>query len=159
MKILWLKNELLHPVDKGGKIRTYNMLKRLRREHHITYLALAPRNLDPICAVSAQEYCDQLVTVEWNTTARGGPGFYFDLARNLGSAIPYAIHKYRTDRMRRAIRSELARSRYDLLVCDFLTPSINVPRPLPVPSLLFQHNVESSIWRRHYESETNKVKK
>jgi len=29
VRILWLKTELLHPVDKGGKIRTYNMLKEL----------------------------------------------------------------------------------------------------------------------------------
>ena len=28
MRILWLKTELLHPVDKGGKIRTFQMLKR-----------------------------------------------------------------------------------------------------------------------------------
>ena len=40
MRILWLKTELLHPVDKGGKIRTYQMLKDLQREHHVTYLTL-----------------------------------------------------------------------------------------------------------------------
>ena len=40
MNILWLKTELLHPVDKGGKIRTYGMLKELRRDHRITYLTL-----------------------------------------------------------------------------------------------------------------------
>jgi len=38
--ILWLKTELLHPVDKGGRIRTYNMLRALRREHRVTYLTL-----------------------------------------------------------------------------------------------------------------------
>ena len=159
MRILWLKNELLHPVDKGGKIRTYNMLKHLGQDHQITYLALAPRGVDPACIASAEEYCDRLVTVEWEPAGRSGPGFYFDLARNLGSPIPYAIHKYRTDRMRGAIRTELARSRHDLLVCDFLTPSINVPRPLSIPSLLFQHNVESSIWRRHYENENSRLRK
>ena len=40
MRILWLKTELLHPVDRGGRIRTYAMLKALRRQHHITYAAL-----------------------------------------------------------------------------------------------------------------------
>ena len=40
MRILWLKTELLHPVDKGGRIRTYQMLRALRREHHIVYLTL-----------------------------------------------------------------------------------------------------------------------
>ena len=40
MKILWLKTELLHPVDKGGKIRTYHLLKQLKVNHQITYLTL-----------------------------------------------------------------------------------------------------------------------
>ena len=40
MHILWLKTELLHPLDKGGRIRTYQMLRQLVREHRITYLAL-----------------------------------------------------------------------------------------------------------------------
>ena len=40
MHILWLKTELLHPVDKGGRIRTYHMLRELRRDHRVTYLTL-----------------------------------------------------------------------------------------------------------------------
>jgi hypothetical protein len=40
MRLLWLKTELLHPVDKGGKIRTYQMLRELKRDCHITYLTL-----------------------------------------------------------------------------------------------------------------------
>jgi len=40
MRILWLKTELLHPIDKGGKIRTYAMMRELKRSHHITYLTL-----------------------------------------------------------------------------------------------------------------------
>jgi hypothetical protein len=28
--------ELLHPIDKGGKIRTYNTLRELKRQHRIT---------------------------------------------------------------------------------------------------------------------------
>ena len=27
MRILWIKTELLHPIDKGGKIRTFQMLR------------------------------------------------------------------------------------------------------------------------------------
>ena len=46
MRILWLKTELLHPVDKGGKIRTYNMLKELKRDHHVTYLTLDDGSAD-----------------------------------------------------------------------------------------------------------------
>ena len=40
MHLLWLKTDLLHPIDKGGKIRTYYMLRELKKLHHVTYLAL-----------------------------------------------------------------------------------------------------------------------
>ena len=46
MRILWLKTELLHPVDKGGKIRTYQMLKHINRLHDVTYLTLANQQDD-----------------------------------------------------------------------------------------------------------------
>ena len=37
----------------------------------------------------------------------------------------------------------------DLIVCDFLAPSLNVPNGLTAPVILFQHNVEATIWWRH----------
>ena len=41
MHILWVKNELLHPLDKGGRIRTYEMLRRLRDQLESTALRRA----------------------------------------------------------------------------------------------------------------------
>jgi sugar transferase (PEP-CTERM/EpsH1 system associated) len=51
----------------------------------------------------------------------------------------------------------LADKSFDVLVCDFLPPAVNLPRRLPCPSVLFTHNVESEIWRRHAETRTNPV--
>ena len=62
MNILWVKTELLHPVDKGGKIRTYNMLKSLKRDHHITYLTLDDES-DLNARTQALEYCHEVVCV------------------------------------------------------------------------------------------------
>lgn len=61
--------------------------------------------------------------------------------------------------MQKAIADRLKHGRPDVLVCDFLVPSINVPAALPLPSVLFQHNVEAMIWRRHYEVQTNPLRK
>jgi glycosyltransferase involved in cell wall biosynthesis len=36
---------------------------------------------------------------------------------------------------------------------------VNFPVSLPVPTVLFQHNVESEIWRRHAIAESNPVKR
>ena len=45
------------------------------------------------------------------------------------------------------------------MVCDFLAPAVNVPVKVRCPAILFQHNVEAMIWKRHYEVQTNPVKK
>lgn len=159
MRILWLKTELLHPVDKGGKIRTYQMLKHINRLHDVTYLTLANQQDDPDALASANEYCARLVPVRWSETRKSSARFYTDLAFNLGSPLPYAIQKYRSTDMKRAFLRECFERDYDLVVCDFLTPAINYIHSPTRPAVLFQHNVESAIWRRHYETQTNRVKK
>lgn len=159
MRILWLKTELLHPVDKGGKIRTYQMLRELKRGHHVTYLALDDGTAGSEARERAAEYCHELVTVPHRTRAKFSAGFYAELAANLASPLPYFMKKYESAGMRREIERRAARKDFDVLVCDFLMPSVNVPRPLAPPSVLFQHNVEATIWRRHYEVQSNPVKK
>ena len=159
MRILWLKTELLHPVDKGGKIRTYNMLKQLKRDHHITYLSLDDGTAPETARPDAMEYCHKLVTVPHRTTPKFSAGFYLELLTNLFSPLPYFVKKYRSAGMRQAIEQLMETDGFDVLVCDFLQPSINVPAKLPVGAVLFQHNVESMIWKRHYEVQRNPLKK
>jgi sugar transferase (PEP-CTERM/EpsH1 system associated) len=159
MKILWLKTELLHPVDKGGKIRTYQMLKQLKRDHFITYLTLCDPDDPPQAFEQATEYCHRLTPLAHRASQKFSPGFYYELGLNLGSPLPYAIQRYRSAAMQQAIEKELRQFNYDVVVCDFLTPSVNLPQALSAPAVLFQHNVEAIIWERHYQNEMNKLKK
>lgn len=147
MRILWIKTELLHPVDKGGRIRTYQMLRALMKHHHVTYLCL-----DDGCAAAdarerAREYCTELATIPFHPSRKFGPAYFGDLARNLFSSLPYAISRYRSEAQRAEI--ERLAPTHDLIVCDFLTPSQNVPAALGPRAVLFQHNVEAIIWQRH----------
>lgn len=154
MHILWLKTELLHPVDKGGRIRTYNMLRALKRRHRITYLTLDNGGAAPDAAERATEYCHDLIRVPFREAARRSPRFWLELARNVVSSLPYAVAKYRSAAMRREVERLVDKGGVDLLVCDFLFPSQNVPDGLPCATVLFQHNVEAMIWRRHAEVRT-----
>src|SRR5260370_9292618 len=49
--------------------------------------------------------------------------------------------------------------RCDVAVCDFLDAAFNFPARLTIPSVLFKHNVESEIWRRHSATAGNPAKK
>jgi sugar transferase (PEP-CTERM/EpsH1 system associated) len=159
MRILWLKTELLHPVDKGGKIRTYNMLKELKRDHHVTYLTLDDGSASAEDRRNASEYCHELVCIPHARREKFTPGFYVELFLNLVAQHPYAIKKYESRAMRREIVERERQGSFDLLVCDFLAPAANVPAGLRTPAVLFQHNVEAMIWKRHYEVQANPVKK
>jgi sugar transferase (PEP-CTERM/EpsH1 system associated) len=159
LHILWLKTELLHPVDKGGRIRTYQMLRALKREHHVTYLTLDDGTAAPEARALASDYCHELICVPHRTRAKFSASFYAELARNVVSPLPYFMQKYVSTEMRREIETLCAREQFDVLVCDFLQPSVNLPARLPLASVLFQHNVEAMIWRRHYEVQANPVKR
>ncbi len=151
MHILWVKTELLHPVDKGGRIRTYNMLRALRREHRITYVTLDDGHAAPDALERASEYADHVVRVPFSAAPKRSARFYGELLANLVSSLPYAIAKYRSAGLRAAIVELVAKGDVDVVVCDFLAPSLNVPAGLPARTVLFQHNVEAMIWRRHAE--------
>lgn len=155
MHILWIKTELLHPVDKGGRIRTYQMLRALKERHQVTYLALDNGRAPADAAPRASEYCHELVRVPFREPERASPGFWFDLALNAFSSMPFAIGRYRSPAMRSEIQRLVARGDVDVVVCDFLMPSQNVPGGFDCPTVLFQHNVEAVIWERHTEVQAN----
>ncbi len=159
VRILWLKTELLHPVDKGGKIRSYHLLKQLKVDHHITYLTLDDGAAPPEAIPNATEYCHQLIRIPHSTREKFSPAFYIELAINMASTLPYAIGKYKSAPMARAVAEAASNGRFDVIICDFLAPAVNLPPNLQAPVILFQHNVEAAIWQRHYEVHTNVVKK
>ena len=155
MHILWIKTELLHPVDKGGRIRTYNMLRELKRANDVTYLTLDDGAAAPDALERASEYATRVETVRFDPAARRSPRFYGELVGNLLSPLPYAVARWRSPEMTRRLLRLVSETRPDVVVCDFLFPSLNVPTPLGAPTVLFQHNVEAVIWRRHADVASN----
>ncbi|MEP6925909.1 MAG: glycosyltransferase [Pyrinomonadaceae bacterium] len=159
MRILWLKTELLHPIDKGGKIRTYQMLKKLKKEHHITYLTLDDGSAEADAIKKSSEYAHEIITIPYQNSLKFSTGFYFELAINLFSKLPYSLQKYVSAEMEENIKKIATPDNFDIVVCDFLTPTVNLPANLNLATLLFQHNVEARIWRRHYEIAKSAPKK
>ena len=155
LRILWIKTELLHPVTVGGRIRTYHMLREMRRRHHVTYLALDDGAGGAEAIERAAEYCHELIRIPVRPAKRGSPRFAIGLAASLATSLPYVAYRARSRALQHALTERVARGDIDLVVCDFLFPASNVPDGLGVPIVMFQHNVEAAIWRRHSEVRTN----
>jgi polysaccharide biosynthesis protein PslH len=158
MRLLWLNAGLLLPLDKGGKLRTWHLMRHLAQRHEITYLSFIDPDTMPALREGMREVCAHLQTVPRRDPGKGSAGFYLDAARRLWDPLPYAVGKYRSAAYRAKVDELLARG-FDLVVCDFLVPAVNMPATLPCPSALFTHNVEAEIWRRHAERQPDPLRR
>ena len=152
MRILWLNANLLLPLDKGGKIRTWHLMRHLARRHEVTYLTFATDAEAEAHRPAMRDVCSELVSVPWQDAPKGTLRFYASVASHLVDPLPYAVAKYRSAAYRRAVDAQLDGGGFDRIVCDFLVPAVNLRPALPCPSILFTHNVEAEIWRRHAEN-------
>lgn len=156
MKILWIKADFLHPTDRGGQIRSLETLRRLHSRHEVHYVAHASKH-DREGPARASEYCSFCYPIPHYIPGRTTPAFYVQLLRNLVSPLPLAVHRYSTPGMQRAVRELMDQHNFDVVVCDFLNMAPNVPDLSRC--VLFQHNVESTIWQRQAAHSTDFVRK
>lgn len=154
MRILWLKSDLLLPLDKGGRLRTWHLMRHLAKRHEITYLSFIERGQEREAA-GMREVARRVVTVPRSDPAKRSLLFYMDAARYLADPLPYAVAKYRSAAYKVQLQSLLRENAFDVLVSDFLVPAVNLPKTLPCPAVIFTHNVESEIWRRHAETKAS----
>jgi glycosyltransferase involved in cell wall biosynthesis len=79
------------------------------------------------------------------------------LAFSLLNSQPLAVSRYASEKLRSAVAALTSERHFDLVICDFLAAAPNVPDISS--AVLFQHNVETTIWKRQYQSETHTLKR
>lgn len=159
MKILWVKAGKLLPVDTGGKIRSYNILRCLARDHQVTLLSYygGHRDLEYEAAIQKElPGAESIHTAapDSNALVQG-----LDYLWRAPRSAPYAVSKFTDSKVAKTVAAWLSARSFDVAVCDFLSASLNFPQRLITPTVLFQHNVESALWQRMASTESNPVKK
>lgn len=142
-----------------GKIRSYNLLRFLAKDHEVTLLSYYGGLRDPDYEAALPKEIPGAQTIytaapDSNAIERG-----LDYLYRFPRRAPYAVSKFTHRAVQTTIADWLASGRFDLAICDFLAASANFPASLPIPCLLFQHNVESSLWQRMAAVESNPIKK
>ena len=161
MRVLWVKGGKLLPVDTGGKIRSYNILRRLGmdKDHEVTLLSYYGGRRDPDYERALPKQFPRAHVVYTAAPESEGLRGVLDYLYRLPRLAPYSVSKFTHAAVRELVRSQLASGNFDVAVCDFLAPSLNFPARLPIPCLLFQHNVESSLWQRMAATESSPLRK
>ena len=144
---------LPHPVDSGKRIRTCELLRRLAKDHEI-HLAFHQEGSVP--AGSREYFEDSLISlfpVSRKAPRKRGPGFAWDLFRNLFVDVPYMVMAHRSGALRDAIREATVALRPDLVHVEWTPLVANVAGDIGPPVVLSAHNVETQIWERYLENE------
>ncbi len=156
MKILWVKSGGLVPLDHGGKIRSFYLLRELARQHEVdvfTFYQAYPNDSHG----DLLRYFRQVVCVPLPIAPPKSMADYARYTWNLFSLRPYSMTKYCRPEVARKLREHLRRHSYDVIICDFLLTAAVIPWDLPCPKVLFTHNVEAQIWQRHYQVSRNPI--
>jgi glycosyltransferase involved in cell wall biosynthesis len=158
VRILWVKAGKLLPVDTGGKIRSYNILRHLALGHEVTLLSYYGGKKDPAYETAVQRELSGTQIIRTGALDGNALAQSIDYLRRVFQTAPFAVSKFTHPVVRRAVTLGLAAKQFDVAVCDFLSASLNFPDRLSTPAVLFQHNVETALWRRMASTETNPVK-
>ena len=153
--------EFPYPVNSGKRIRTLNLVKRLAESYDVRYIA--HQNADDSELAKAIEYFAKIgiktTQIPRKIQVKSGLQFYAKLGANLFSSLPYSVSSHTSQGMRREIERLDASGDIDLWHCEW-TPYAELFRDLKTkPLVIAAHNVESLIWQRYTESETNPLKR
>ena len=153
MKILWVKPGKLLPLDTGGKLRTYNILRKLAASHELTYLSYYGGQRDEAYEHEILTHLPGTVPMYTAVPDATAIGRYLDYLRRLTWRAPYAVSKFTAPQVQNVLEKWIPERRFDVAVCDFLCTTLNFPENLATPTALFQHNVETVLWRRRADFE------
>jgi polysaccharide biosynthesis protein PslH len=148
VKILWVKPGKLLPLNTGGQLRTYNILRQLSATHDLTYLSYYGGLRDESYEREILNHLPGTVTVHTAAPDTTELERRLDYLRRLTWRAPYAVSKFTHPKVQRLLAEWIPQHKFDVAVCDFLSSTLNFPRDLATPTVLFQHNVECVLWER-----------
>jgi len=132
------------------------MLRCLHQRHEVHYLAFRDPG-DSEGLERSSEYCSRAYPIDLAVVRKSSLRFQARLAAGLFDPVPLAVSRFRSAAMHDKIAELRSAQRFDRVVCDFLIPAVNFPSLRGI--VLFQHNVESTIWRRRVEHARNPLER
>lgn len=165
MRILFIAPRLPLPADTGGKIRTFNLLKQISRNHSVDLVTFSFDSEDERHILGFRE-----MGIEVKLVPAPKDNALWKATIVLLSALPYSVSKYDSKEMAKAIVAMKAAKNYNLVHFDHIHMAQYVRCVEGIPCVLDEHNVEykilercgnveKSAWKRQlYSQQASKMK-
>lgn len=161
MKVTVVNESPLFPMTGGARLRTMNLLLRLGGRHDITVIFRAGPNPDEnIQTVRFLQRKNLRPIIADDPPDRSrGTAFYARLAANLLSSRPYNSISHNSSAVRSAIRQHALTDPGNLWQFEWLSYIDALPPNCPAARVIDAHDVVSTLWQRHLESERHPARR
>ena len=158
MRILYIATQYPLPVNNGVKMRVWSLLCAIADAgHEITLATFAEPNDADGTEHALRRACKASEIVLRRTVSLSGSTNYLARLAGVLSPSPFTIDRFRSDEMRAVLERRLNSGAFDLVLCDNIYTTINLP-PTSLPLVLNSHNVEHLILQRYAQQESNSFK-
>jgi len=149
VKVLWVKSGGFLPLDAGGKIRSLNVARELARRHELSIFTYYPTLKPDPHETLRDHFRGETECLPIDLPERGSVYEMLWYVANSITKRPFQAAKYCRSHIRRRLRDKLSSRGYDIVICDYLLTAGVIPWDLRIPTVIFTHNVEAQIWKRH----------
>ncbi len=154
LRVLIYSQRFPFPMDTGGKIRTGQLLKQLSKQIHITLVTNMEKGKDEGID-QVNDLCSEYHPIPWKEAKKYSLRFFIKVLLRLLSTRPITVLNDYSKDVEQKLLELIKQQDFDLVICDFLQPSINFEKVESLPSILWEHNVEYIIPQRHFLTSKN----
>lgn len=162
MNILFLTNLIPYPLDNGGKIKTFNMLKMLSSMNNIDLFSFYEEEKDKENIKPLEDLCNNIAVVKKPLTTSKNMSYMKKVAvKTIFSPLPMVAYKFKDEEMYTLLEESIKRNKYDLIYIDHLQLAVyeSLFKKYDLTFYLDQHNCESQIIKRQVDKEQSFAKK
>jgi len=145
MRILFITEKFPYPLNNGGNIRTYHILRCLSERHSVTLFSIEPET-DKTKAVNfIKEICD---VKTFPRKRRSAPWKAFYMLQSMLYGKPYPINKNYSAAMKTALRNALQNSEFDALHFNHIDAAVYfdlIPKNIKLFTVFDTHNIISEL--------------
>jgi glycosyltransferase involved in cell wall biosynthesis len=161
MHVVIVDGDVSYPATSGKRLRTLNLMLQVAKRHRITYVGRCAAGSEEARTAPAflRTHNIEPILVTHPVPAKSGLPFYARLFANLFSALPYSVTSHDSEPMRQAIRALAGKDKVDLWQVEWTGYLPMIDPAIAGPRVVIAHNVDTLIWQRYYENETNFLKR
>jgi len=158
MKILFISEEFPYPLDTGGNVRTFHLLRALAAEHEVTLVAQRRPGLEAADIETVRRLVRDVHLVE--APGKGIARELAGLGRSVLGGAPFLIERHRNPHLQAKIHALAGADHFDAVHFNHLDAAMyDAAVPRSVARVLDQHNVVTNQLKTTLAAETRALRR